>query len=393
MSAPEFTANGVVIQTFEEIYTELANGYRAIYGLNINLDQDSPDGQRIRSEVKARHDMQQFCLAVANGFDPDFAVGLAFQKLGKLINIYPRPATRSQWDLTVNTNRNLTLQSGYTVQDDLGQNWILTAPVNVFSGANTVTFVAEQFGNVSGDTGSIITQQTVVLGVTSITAAVDAVSGLDEETPEQFKLRRSQSTANLGLSVFGKLFAALAAVPGVSDLALYENKTNVNDVVRDIPANTVWAIVEGGNVDDIVEVLTKQRTIGCDTKGLVEGTFVESVPRPVGSPFIINHIMQFDRPQYVPLYIRFNYTRKDIAVPVDVDFIKQQLAALPYVIGQDQQAADLNETALSGGSNYIVTDLEISLDGVTWTAGNLSPGLDGKFTVDVADITATELAP
>lgn len=393
MSAPEFTADGIVIQSYEEIYTELADGLRAIYGLNINLDQDSPDGQRIRAEAKARHDMQQFCLSVANGFDPDFAVGLAFQKLGKLINIYPRPATRSQWDLTVNANRNLTLQSGYTVQDDLGQNWILTAPVNIFSGTNTVTFVAEQFGNVSGDTGASITQQTVVLGVTSITAAVDAVNGLDEETPEQFKLRRSQSTANLGFSVFGKLFAALAAVPGVSGLALYENKTNIDDVVRGIPANTVWAIVEGGNVDDIVEVLTKQRTTGCDTKGLVEGTFVETVPRPVGAPFVINHVMQFDRPQYVPLYIRFNYTRKDIAVPVDVDFIKLQLAALPYVIGQDQQAADLNETALSGGSNYIVTGLEISLDGVAWTGGNLSPGLDGKFTVDVANITATELAP
>lgn len=393
MSAPEFTANGVVIQTFEEIYAELSEGYRQIYGQTINLDQDSPDGQRLRIETKARHDLQQFGLAVANGFDPDFAVGQSFQKLAKLINIFPRPATRSQWDLTITSNRNLTLPANYTVRDDLGQSWILVQSVNILAGANTVTFVAELFGDVAGDIGAVINQQTVVLGIVSITAAAEAVKGFPEETPAQFRVRRSQSTANLGFSVLGKLYAALASLPGVTDLQIYENKTSVNDTVRDIAANTLWAVIEGGSVDSIAEVLTKQRTAGCDTKGSVTGVFRETVTRPNGTTFIIEHAMEFDRPVNVPLFIRFNYTRKNVLQPVDEDLIRNNMAALFYGIGQQQQAGDLYVTARSAGDNYIVTDLEISLDEITWTDGNLTPGFAGKFTVDPNDVSITELAP
>lgn len=391
MTAPQFTANGVIIQTFEEIFTELADGYRSIYGQNINLDQDSPDGQRVRAEAKVRHDMQQFCLATANGFDPDLAVGVAFQKLAKLINIYPRPATRSQWDLIVTASRNLTLSAGYTVRDELGQNWTLTNSVNILSGANTVTFFAEQYGDVSGDTGAVINQQTIVLGVTSIAASADAVHGLDEETPEQFKLRRSQSTANLGFSVSGKLFSSLAAIAGVTDLVIYENKTDTYDPEKDLNANSLWAVVEGGSVSAIVETLTKQRTAGCDTKGSVSGVYAETLTRPNGTTFTINHVMEFDRPTNVDLHIRFNYKRKNPMQPVDEDFIRNSLAAEYYGIGQQQQAADLYDTALIAGDNYVVTDLEISLDGITWTDANLTPGFDGKFVVDALNVTITEI--
>jgi len=39
---PEFTNTGIQVQTFQEIYDELADGYRDIYGEDINLDPDSP---------------------------------------------------------------------------------------------------------------------------------------------------------------------------------------------------------------------------------------------------------------------------------------------------------------------------------------------------------------
>ncbi|OQY25514.1 MAG: hypothetical protein B6244_14960 [Candidatus Cloacimonetes bacterium 4572_55] len=62
----EFTPDGIKIQTYEEIFDFLAEGYRAIYGVDINLDQDSPDGQRVGIEAKARLDIQTFALALYN---------------------------------------------------------------------------------------------------------------------------------------------------------------------------------------------------------------------------------------------------------------------------------------------------------------------------------------
>lgn len=394
MSAPEFTAAGVVIQAFQEIYDELAAGYRAIYGQDIDLSQDSPDGQRIQIEAKARHDLQQFALSVANGFDPDFATGTQITKIAKIAGINGvRPATRSQWDLKITTSRSVALPANYTIQDDLGQNWLIVAPVTAPAGESNVTFISELFGAISGLIGATFTQQTVVLGVVSFEAESNALVGTAEETEQEFRNRRRRSVAKPSFSVIGGLIAALWNIPGVTDVRVYENKTKVDDPVLDLNRNSVWAIVEGGTTADIVFNLVTQRSAGCDTKGSQSGSYTEVIPLPNGGSTTYVHVMQYDRPTPVGLYIRFNYTRIDIDEPVDVDLIKQNLAALDYSIGQNQKASDLYATARSAGNNYFVTDLEISLNGSTWTNEFLSPGAAGKFTVAVADITATEVAP
>src|SRR5690606_5090132 len=113
------------VQTYQEIYDELAAAYRAIYGADINLDADSPDGQRVGIEAKARLDLQSFALALYNQIDPDFSAGEFLNKLIKLSGITRRPAVRSQVDVDVTTDRALTLPAGWTVADSLGQSWAL----------------------------------------------------------------------------------------------------------------------------------------------------------------------------------------------------------------------------------------------------------------------------
>lgn len=394
MSAPEFTSSGVVIQTFQEIYDELASGYRGIYGQDIDLSQDSPDGQRIQIEAKARHDLQQFALSVANGFDPDFATGSQIAKIAKIAGINGvRPATRSQWDLKINTSRSVSLPANYTIQDDLGQNWLIVAPVTVGAGESNVTFISELFGPISGLAGAVFTQQTVVLGVVGFEAESNALVGTAEETEQEFRNRRRRSVAKPSYSVIGGLIAALWNIPGVTDVRVYENKTSSNDPVLSLGAHSIWAIVEGGTTADIVFNLVTQRSAGCNTKGSQSGSYTEVINLPNGGTTTYVHAMQYDRPTTVNLRVRFNYTRLDIDEPVDVDLIKNSFAALDYSIGQNQNASDLYATARSAGNNYFVTDLEISLDGTTWTNEFLSPGAAGKFAVLVANVTATEVAP
>ena len=59
MTLPKFTPDGIQVQTFQEIYDELAAGYRSIYGEDINLDPDSPDGQRVAIEAQLVLDAQR----------------------------------------------------------------------------------------------------------------------------------------------------------------------------------------------------------------------------------------------------------------------------------------------------------------------------------------------
>lgn len=389
---PQFTQAGVEIETFQEIYDILADGYRAIYGNDINLDPDSPDGQRVAIEAQHVLDLQSFGGYLYTQFDPDFAIGQALNMIIKLAGITRRPATRSQVDVTVTTDRALTLPSGYTVEDDLGQKWLTLSTFSASTGANTVTLFAENFGAVDADPVTVTEPVTVVIGVLSVSNPAAATVGIEEETDEELRIRRNRSLETPQSSSIGRLFTALSNLANVTDLAVYENDTDTTDS-DGIPAHSLFVIVEGGATDDIVETMAKNKTGGKGMLGTVTGTWSETVIRPDGSEFVFIHEMTFDRPTVTSIEVRLNATRKDASVPVDTALIAEKIAEKSLNIGENLLANDLYRNAFEAGSGFIPTDLEISDDGVVWTDGRLISDLDEKYTIDAADVTVTEIIP
>lgn len=391
MAAPTIDASGIQIQSFEEIFAELVAAYRAIYGEDINLEQESPDGQRVGIEAKARHDMQVFGLLVANNFDPDFARGLSQAKIAKLSGIFPRPATRSTWDLSVTVTRDLTLPVGYSIADDLGQVWELPSAVNVLVGANPITFTASEFGSVTGLAGATFTQVTVALGVSSFTASVNATTGIDEETDEEFAQRRNRSLENPGFSTTGSLMAQLLNTAGVTDAIVYDNDTDVYDALLDLDAHSIWPVVEGGTIDDIMQQLLFKKTGGTGIKGAIEADISETLTRPDGSTFIVTQKRRFDRPVDVPVYVNVTATRKDPAEPIDLALIKQRIAEYKFYIGTALHAGFLYGPGYTAGDNFILSALEVSDDNITFTDGAIAPAAGEKFSLVVANIDVTEV--
>lgn len=385
----QFTPAGIQINTLQEEFDSLAEQYRAIYGADIDLDQESPDGQRVGIEAKARYDVQVFGLNVYNSMDPDFAEGDALQRLLKFNGTSVRAATRSTWDLEVTVAYNLTLEAGYQIKDDLNQLWKLPSDVVVTSGANIVTFQSVDFGPIVGLTGSVLTQATVVLGVTGLAALTDAVVGQAEETEPQTRRRRNRSLRNPAYTTTGSLFARLAETPGVTDLEVYDNDTNVYNSALDLNAHTVWCVVEGGTIADIAETFAKNKNAGTGWKGSIAVTYTETRTRPNGTTYLKTHYLAIDRPTYVPLYVRMTATVDTVGDTVNTDLIKERLEALEVFIGLKIAASDLYEPAQGDAPNFYLTDLEVSTDGITWTDGEVSPGPGGKFTIDGANITVT----
>ena len=391
MTSPQFTPDGIQVQTFQEIYDELAAGYRAIYGEDINLDPDSPDGQRVAIETQLVLDSQSFGALEYNQRDPDFALGQSLNSIIKLSGLTRRPATRSQVDVTVVTDRPLTLPIDYAVEDDLGQSWSTLAVRTLTAGTTTVTLFAENFGAVEADPATIINPVTVVIGVLSVTNPTSATVGIDEETDQELRVRRNLSLETPQSSSTGRMFTALASVPNVTDVAVYENDTATTDAYG-IPAHSLWVVVEGGAVAAIVETMTKNKTGGKGMVGSVTGTFSESVTRPNGAIFTIPHTMTFDRPVDSPVLVRLDAERKNALQPIDSVAIAQSIAGKEFVIGENLLANDLYRLAFKAGENFIPTNLEISSDGgATYTDGRILAGLNEKFSIDVADVTVTEI--
>ena len=391
MTAPRFTPDGIQVQTFQEIYDELAAGYRVIYGEDINLEPNSPDGQRVAIEAQLVLDSQSFGALEYNQRDPDFALGQSLNSIIKLSGITRRPATRSQVDVTVVTDRPLTLPIDYTVEDDLGQSWSTLAVRTLIAGTTTVTLFAVDFGAIEADADTIVNPVTVVIGDQSVTNPTAATAGIDEETDQELRVRRNRSLETPQSSSTGRMFTALASVPNVTGVAVYENDTDVTDY-NGIPAHSLWVVVEGGAVAAIVETMTKNKTGGKGMVGSVTGTFSEPVTRPNGTTFTIVHSMTFDRPVDVPILVRLDATRKDAAIPVDEALISQAIAARTFNIGENLLAGDLYRLAFNAGENFIPTNLEISQDGgATYTDGRILSDLNEKFSIAAGDVAVTEI--
>lgn len=390
MPGPTIDASGITIQSFDEIFDELVAGYRAIYGADIDLSQNTPDGQRIAIEAKGRHDMQAFGLLIANNFDPDFARGIFQSKTAKLSGVFPRPATRSIWDLQVTSTRVVTLDTGYQISDDLGQLWELPGPVTLPIGTSSITFTASDFGAVTGLAGAVFTPVTVVLGVTGFTAAINAVPGVDEETDEEFVQKRNLSLENPAFSTTNSLTARLLNTAGVSDARVYDNDSDVYDPVNQLDAHSIWPVVEGGTIDDIMQALLFQKTGGTGIKGGIQATIPETLTRPDGSTFVVNQIRRFDRPVIVPIYVTVTAKRKNNTVPVDLALIKQKLSAYKFYIGDALDAAELYCPAYTAGDDFGLTLMKISKDNIVFTDGSLAPAPGAKFSIIPANITITE---
>lgn len=388
---PNFTDQGIQVQTFEEIFAELVAGYQAIYG-DIDFSQNTKDGQVVGIEANLLLDLQSFGAYVATQLDPDFATGFMLRVIAKLCGISPRPATYSQWDLTVNSTRDLTLSDGYTVEDEIGQQWKLTVDTTINIGANVVTFRAVDSGAIIGTLGDTITPVDVVLGISSIVADIDnSTVGVAEETDEEFRIRRNKSLENPSYSIVGGLYAKLGNLSNVTDVVVYENDKDTTDAPKEMPPHSIWVIIEGGNVSEIVEIMAKQKTGGTVLKGSVTSTYQETIILNSTTSFIYNHEMKFDRPTYVPVYIKATATRKVSTDPVDLALIKTKLATFSSKIGTSFQAGELYEYGLLAGTNFVLTDLLVSKDNITFTDGKLTPDYDEKFTFNTANIIITEV--
>jgi uncharacterized phage protein gp47/JayE len=387
-----FTVDGLEIQTFDEIYAELVTGYQAIYGADINLDPDSPDGQRIGIEAKLELDAQAFALALYNQFDPDFATGESLNKIIKWSGVTRQPASRSQVDITVTVDRVLDLPDGYAVSDDLDQTWITTALTSCTVGANTVTFVSEDFGAVEAEAGTITVPVDIIIGVVSVTNAAAATVGVDEESDGALRIRRNNSLSTPATSTVGGLYAAIGNLPGVTDLAVYENTADTTDVTRDLSAHSIWCIVEGGVASDIIETIAKNKTGGAGIKGSVLGTYTETLTKPDGTTIDLAHDMAFDRPTEIPIYITLTVEGLNGAA-VNVTAIKAALAALDLGIAETLSASSLYATVYAAATGFAASLLEISDDDITYTDDYLTPAADEVYTIAVADITVTDITP
>lgn len=393
-----FDADGLQIASLTEIIDGLDTDYMDIYGADINLDQNSPDGQTINIYGQSSEDILEFLQQINSGFDPDQAVGSTLDQRVAINNIQRQGGTFTTVAITIVTSATVTLQgldanfnningTGYTVQDDAGNQYILIDTTTVTAGTNTFDFRAQELGNLVPIANTITNPYTIVLGVTSINNASGPLSiGQNQETDAQLRLRRQKSVALASNGYLNGLLGTVLNLSGVTDAVLYENVTNSTDG-NGIPAHGIWLVVDGGANTDIGNAIYTKISYGANMKGSVV------VPITTASGSVFN--AKFDRPTSTPLYIKFNI-QPTTGSSFNTTAIAAYMAAnLTYNIAQFADQASLTVLAIAAitanGGGGVPNEVMVSTDDVTFVDYLATPTLGSQFTISSSNILITVL--
>jgi hypothetical protein len=381
------TAAGLETQTETELVDFFTSAYEAIYGTDINLDSDTPDGQMMRIFVQVVVDLLDLVTQVYNGFDPDLAIGRVLDERVTYNGIQRQAGTYTTTDCTIVIDQALTLfgldqdvEPVYTVSDNAGNQWNLVTTVSPsVAGTYSYTFRSAVPGEVLTTPNTITVPVTVVLGVVSINNPSTYLTlGINEESDAVLRVRRQKSVSLASQGYLAGLLAALENINGVTSAFVYENDTS--GTVGGVPGHSIWVIIAGSGYSDasIAQAIYTKRNAGCGMFGSI--SYV--VTQPDGSPFVV----YWDVVTTVDLYIQFTATSLDGINPPNIAAIKSGLVTsfVPQVFEK------VNINNLATDVQAIDPNTLVTLSGFSLTSGGsytstLQPASKNEQFVVVAD--------
>lgn len=367
-------ANGLQVSTNTELVQDLTSSFQSIYGDDISVEQNSPDGQMINIFAQGQTDIRELLVQLYNSFDPDNCSGRLLDERCAINNVFRKGGTFTTVDIQIVVDRTTSLSgldenyndinaSGYTIQDNAGTQFILANSQTLTEGTHNVLFRAQKLGQVEVVPGTITTPVTIVLGVVSVKNLGGALTvGENEETDSALKIRRRQSVSIGSSGYLNGLLAYVLQLEGVTDAALFENYTNNTDS-NGIPPHCIWLVVEGGSSADIANALYVKKSYGCDMRGDISYTII--------TPSNQEFIAKWNEPIIQTFQMKFTIKQLKTGIIYDEKAIKQYiLDNTSFRIGSYADTSSLTclaqDAINENGGEGLALDVLISTDGSNW---------------------------
>jgi len=354
-TAPVITTAGISVPAYSDVLAFLQAQFQAIYGSDVYLGNDSQDGQFLGIIASAINDANSAAVAVYNSFSPSTGQGNALSSNVKINGMTRQLGGNSTCNVTLTGVAGTTITNG-VVTDTFNNRWDLPSSVVIgIGGTITVTATCEVAGAITAAINTLTGMATPTLGWQSVTNASVASPGSAVETDSALRQRQTTSVALPSLTVMAGIIGAVYAVPGVTQVAGYENDTGVTDS-NGLPAHSISLVVQGGASLAIATAIAQKKTPGAYTYGTTSQVVTDSV----GIPHTIRY--------YVP-------TPVSISVAISLHALTGYTSAIATEI-QNAVAAYIN--ALKIGQSVLLTRL--------YLPANLNGSADGS-TFEIVTLT------
>lgn len=278
--APILTKSGVIAPTYYEAVEHLKNEYRAIYGLDVYLENDSQDGQWIGVLARVISDCGAVCVDVFSTFSPKTATYEALSRNVAINGIQRAIPTHSTVDLELTGVSGTTITNGYS-PDVNGKKWLFPETV-VFpsTGKTTITATAEEAGAILALPNSITTKGKPTRGWLGVTNPTSSTLGMSVESDAKLRQRQALSVATPSQSKTDGIKGAIFSLSGVSRCKTYENDGDSVDQIG-LPPHSLCIVVSGGDVNEIAQIMRAKKSMGCAYFGNTQVVVIDSFQEPV----------------------------------------------------------------------------------------------------------------
>lgn len=260
----QLDANGLQVNSLPETVTNLTTALQAVFGTDINVNPNSPDGQLINIFAQSVTDMLETLMDVYNIFFVDSAYGDALDQLVALNGITRKQGSFTQVYIQVTATQALTLPgqdttTPFTVADDAGNQYELVLSY-AFGGAGVITllFEASLLGQVQVLPNTIDNIITTTLGISAVNNPAFTVTSPGTVTNGSPVITGLSSTVGItpGMMVtdasgFVPAGAAVLTVDSLTQITMTVNATGGAPTTENITIATPATIVGVPEENDV----------------------------------------------------------------------------------------------------------------------------------------------
>jgi len=289
---------GVIVPDTADLRTEVENEYRAVFGSDLVVTPNTPQGVLITAETAARANAVANNAALANQINPNLAGGVFLDAIWALTDGQRLAATRSYISaVAVAGVAGTLIPAGSRAAKSDGIEFETVGDVILDAGGGAVVdFVAVEFGPIACNPAALNTVVSGVLGWESVTNANAAVIGRNVESDGAARIRRRQTLALQGSGGPEAIISGLMDTEGVRSLSFRENTSaspaTIDGILMD--AHSIYACVDGGTNLAVATTLLERKSMGAGYNG---GTTV-NVTEPLSGQV---YPVKFDRPTPVAI--------------------------------------------------------------------------------------------
>ena len=351
----QVTSTGFVRDNLATILANLIAEAQLIFGSDVDLSSSTQDAQLIGAFAEAIDDTAQAVEDVYNGRNPDVATGQNLIATSRLNGVNVILGSYATVNVTALVISGATVPAGTLVQDARnGAQYVFDIDTIGLGTPQTVSCTAVAQGTTSA-AGAVTQIVTPTYGLQSVTNAAPSSPAAAQETSEQLRLRRRQSTAMPTQAMVDSLRSALLAVPAVGLMKLWENATGVQADAKPgdavLPPHSISAVVTGGAAAAIGTAIMQRKSLGCGTAG--DQTVV--VGDALGNPVTIKY--RYAAP--VRVFMTINYRERPgqgFGAGGGEDAVKAAVVA--WVKANQQPGADLPTSLLMPSALGAVTGID-----------------------------------